>query len=108
MTGNIVSSITYFDASSFAARTLGEENMAHFPPLKPRCRVLFGMRTFRQIFCQTILNPQMDLLREIQLEIEKRTLSRGGWASGNGRSATVETTCYALMALRDGKSTRLN
>src|SRR6516165_12760506 len=35
MTGNIVSSITYFDASSFAARTLGEENMAHFPPSKP-------------------------------------------------------------------------
>jgi hypothetical protein len=46
----------------------------------------------------------MDLLREIQLEIEKRSLSRGGWASGNGRSATVETTCYALMALRDRQS----
>ena len=62
------------------------------------------MRAFRQIFCLKILNPPMDLLREIQLEIEKRSLSRGGWASGNGRSATVETTCYALMALRDRQS----
>src|ERR1041384_2204397 len=35
MTGNMVSSITYFEASSFAARTLGEENMVHVPPSKP-------------------------------------------------------------------------
>jgi hypothetical protein len=62
------------------------------------------MRAFRQIFCLKILNPHMNLLREIQLEIEQRSLSRGGWASGNGRAATVETTCYALMALRDGQS----
>src|SRR5690348_3646380 len=62
------------------------------------------MRAFRQIFCLKILNPPMDLLREIQLEIDTRSLSRGGWASGNGRSATVETTCYALMALRDRQS----
>ena len=45
----------------------------------------------------------MGLLTEIQLEIEKRSLSRGGWASGNGRAAAVETTCYELMALRDAQ-----
>jgi hypothetical protein len=62
------------------------------------------MRALRQIFCLKILNQRMGLLREIQLEIEKRSLSRGGWASGNGHAATIETTCYALMALRDGQS----
>jgi hypothetical protein len=62
------------------------------------------MRAFRQIFCLKILMPHMGLLRKIQLEIEERSLSRGGWASGNGRAATVETTCYALMALRDDQS----
>ena len=46
------------------------------------------MRAFRQIFCLKILNPHMGPLREIQLAIEKRSLSRGGWASGNGRAAT--------------------
>src|SRR3989475_13211572 len=34
-------------------------------------------------------------------EIEKRSLSGGGWASENGRTAGIETTCYALMALHD-------
>jgi len=43
----------------------------------------------------------MELVREIQSEIEKRSLSGGGWASGDGRRAGIETTCYALMALRD-------
>jgi len=46
------------------------------------------MSASRQIFCLKILNPHMGLLREIQLETEKRSLSRGGWASGNGRTAT--------------------
>jgi hypothetical protein len=41
----------------------------------------------------------MELFEQIQDEIEKRCLSGGGWASGNGRKAGVETTCYALMAL---------
>jgi squalene cyclase len=43
----------------------------------------------------------MGLFRDLQWEIEKRSLPNGGWASGNGRSAGIETTCYALMALRD-------
>ena len=34
-------------------------------------------------------------------EIEKRSLSGGGWTCGNGRRASIETTCYALMALND-------
>src|SRR6266446_286447 len=41
----------------------------------------------------------MGPLRRAQEEIEKRSLSGGGWASGNGRRAGIETTCYALMAL---------
>ena len=32
------------------------------------------MSASRQIFCLKILNPHMGLLREIQLEIEKRSL----------------------------------
>lgn len=43
----------------------------------------------------------MGLLRDIQAEIERRSLPRGGWASGNGSKAGIETTCYALMALHD-------
>ena len=43
----------------------------------------------------------MGSLRRVQEEIEKRSLSGGGWASGNGRTAGIETTCYALMALHD-------
>ena len=42
----------------------------------------------------------MGLLEELQSEIEARTLPGGGWASGNGRAVGIETTCYALMALR--------
>ncbi len=42
----------------------------------------------------------MGLLEELQSEIEVRTLPGGGWASGNGRTAGIETTCYALMTLR--------
>ena len=41
----------------------------------------------------------MGLLREIQTEIEARSLSRGGWSTGNRGSPAIETTCYALMAL---------
>src|SRR5438552_3065727 len=43
----------------------------------------------------------MGLLRDIQAEIERRRLSSGGWTSGAGRKAAIETTCYALMALHD-------
>src|SRR2546426_4234766 len=43
----------------------------------------------------------MGLSRDLQSEIEKRRLSIGGWPSGTGGRAGVETTCYALMALRD-------
>src|SRR5437773_10059738 len=43
----------------------------------------------------------MGSLRRVQEEIEKRSLSGGGWATGNGRRAGIETTCYALMALHD-------
>src|SRR5438128_4515219 len=43
----------------------------------------------------------MGPLRRAQEEIEKRSLSGGGWATGNGRRAGIETTCYALMALND-------
>src|SRR5881296_2571369 len=43
----------------------------------------------------------MGSLTRVQEEIEKRSLSGGGWASGNGRRAGIETTCYALMALHD-------
>ncbi len=43
----------------------------------------------------------MGLLRNVQAEIETRSLSSGGWASGNGGRAGIETTCYALMALHD-------
>ena len=41
----------------------------------------------------------MGLFRDLQSEIEERSLPSGGWASGNGRRAGIETTCYALMAL---------
>ena len=40
----------------------------------------------------------MGLFRELQSEIEKRSLSGGGWPAGNGGRAGIETTCYALMA----------
>ena len=43
----------------------------------------------------------MGLLRDIQTEIEKRSLSGGGWSSGNRGPAAIETTSYALMALAD-------
>ena len=49
----------------------------------------------------------MGLLRDLQLEIEQRSLPSGGWPSGNGRRAGIETTCYALMALaNDQERTR--
>ena len=59
------------------------------------------MRVYRQIFCLKILILFVGLLRDIQAEIEMRSLAGGGWASGNGRIAAVETTCYSLMALKD-------
>src|SRR6266516_5082495 len=43
----------------------------------------------------------MGLCSDLQSEIEKRSLSIGGWPTGNGRTAGIETTCYALMALGD-------
>src|SRR6266850_146820 len=45
----------------------------------------------------------MGLLRDLQSEIEKRRLPSGGWASGQGRRAAIETTCYGLIALADGQ-----
>jgi hypothetical protein len=54
---------------------------------------------FRQIFCLKNLILFMGLLEDIQAQIEKRSLSGGGWASRNGGRAEVETTCYALLAL---------
>src|SRR5262245_50422169 len=101
MTDKMVSSMTYFDASSFSASSLGEENIAHAPVSDPKHREVpvVGMRVFRQIFCLEILIPSMAVLNDLQLEIEKRNLGRGGWSIGNGRTVGVETTCYALMAL---------
>jgi hypothetical protein len=58
------------------------------------------MSTDRQIFCPKSLIFSMDLLEELQMEIERRTLSGGGWASGSARTAGIETTCYGVMALR--------
>ena len=46
----------------------------------------------------------MGLLEHVQLEIEKRCLSGGGWASGSSPRAGIETTCYALMALHNRPS----
>ena len=43
----------------------------------------------------------MGPLTRLQEEIEKRSLSGGGWATENGQRAGIETTCYALMALHD-------
>jgi hypothetical protein len=43
----------------------------------------------------------MGLLGDLQSEIEKRSLPGGGWASGRGRRAGIETTCYGLIALAD-------
>jgi hypothetical protein len=47
----------------------------------------------------------MGLLEELQSEIEGRALPGGGWASGDGPAAGIETTCYALMALRGDRWT---
>ena len=41
----------------------------------------------------------MGLLKDLQMEISKHSLHSGGWPSGNGKTAAIETTCYALMAL---------
>src|SRR5881409_3044107 len=60
-----------------------------------------GMSIFRQIFCLKNLISFMGLLEDIQAELEERTLPTGGWAGGSGSRATVETTCYVLMALHD-------
>jgi len=46
----------------------------------------------------------MGVLEHLQAEIEKRSLSSSGWASGNSRRAGIETTSYALMALHDRRS----
>jgi len=46
----------------------------------------------------------MELLEQVQVEIEKRSLYDGGWASGKSRKAGIETTCYALMALHNRPS----
>jgi hypothetical protein len=46
----------------------------------------------------------MGVFEQLLPEIEKHCLSSGGWASGNGRRAGIETTCYALMALHDRPS----
>ena len=59
------------------------------------------MRVFRQIFCLKNLISFLGLLRDVQAKIETRSLPMGGWTTGNGSRASVETTCYALMALHD-------
>ncbi len=46
----------------------------------------------------------MGLIEDIQAEIETRSLLTGGWAGGNGSQASVETTCYGLLALHDRDS----
>jgi hypothetical protein len=63
-----------------------------------------GMRVFRQIFCLKNLISFMGLVQDLQTAIEARSFPTGGWASGNGSRASVETSCYALMALRDRNS----
>ena len=55
--------------------------------------LLLCKRVFRQIFCLKTLFLFMGFLEHIQLEIEKRSLSGGGWATGNGHRAGIETTC---------------
>jgi hypothetical protein len=106
MTDNMVSSMTYFDASSFSARSLGEVNIANAPLSEPKHLEVpvVGMRVFRQIFCLEILILSMDLLSDLQVAIKKRSLPTGGWASGKGRGAGIETTCHALMALASDQS----
>src|SRR6476620_7831221 len=100
MADNMVWSMTYFDASSFSARSLGEENIAHAPLSEPKHLEVpvVGMRVFRQIFCLEILILSMSPLRDIQAEIETRMLGTGGWPFEHGRRPAIETTCYALMA----------
>src|SRR4030095_16925973 len=57
------------------------------------------MRFLRQIFCPKNLIFLMGLLRDLQMEIGEHSLPAGGWPSGNGEKAAIETTCHALMAL---------
>jgi hypothetical protein len=45
----------------------------------------------------------MVVLKRIQTEIENRRLTTGGWSSGTGNRAGIETSGYALMALHDHK-----
>src|SRR5262245_50571104 len=105
MAERIVSSTTYFDASNLSARSFGEQNIGHPPrTLEHREAPLICKRVFRQIFCLKTLFLFMGVLEYLQAEIEKRSLSKGGWASGNSRRAGIETTCYALMALHDRRS----
>jgi hypothetical protein len=44
------------------------------------------------------------LAEKIRAGIVDRALPGGGWADGSGRSAGIETTCLALMALRETRS----
>jgi len=46
----------------------------------------------------------MGLLRNLQAEIERRSLPNGGWPSGKGETPVIETTCYAMMALADDRA----
>src|SRR5262245_3130216 len=59
------------------------------------------MRLFGQIFCLKNLISLMGLIRDLQVQIETCRLPRGGWACGSSSRAAIETTCYALMALRN-------
>src|SRR5262249_47513009 len=45
-------------------------------------------------------NFSMALVEQLEIEIERRTLSGGGWAGGSGSSAAMEVTCLGVMALR--------
>ena len=64
------------------------------------------MRTGRKIFCRALLEFFVEistLTRDVRARIINRALPAGGWASGNGNSANIETTCLALMALREAQ-----
>src|SRR4030095_3614727 len=57
------------------------------------------MRFLRQTFCLKNLIFFMGLLRDLQMEIGEHSLPAGGGQSGNDEQVSIETICYALMAL---------
>jgi hypothetical protein len=53
--------------------------------------------------CSNSFVERSALTRNIRAAIMNHALPAGGWAGGNGKSPSVETTCLALMALRDAQ-----